>query len=157
MFSGPIFGVNNLLRSENFDELLFLFVGPLVNRTVVESDPKLYATFPLVDFTFARGSSEWKRCKSWTIGSAPCYKIEAADGEKRTEPKYYKPNWSFSGFGLGLVWGNNNGILQLRLPVVGRRIVNNLWLTTGVGIMPFAKENHFGFTIGVQSSVLPRP
>ena len=96
MFSGPIFGVDDLLRSDGLgglDGVLFLFAGLLVHRTAVEGDSKLYATFPIVDFTFARGSSRWGRCKSFAIGSAPCYKIEAADGETRTEPEYYKPNW----------------------------------------------------------------
>lgn len=114
--------------------------GPLLNRTVAEGSSRFSWTFP-IDFYFVRGNKAWKRCNDFTDTS--CNEVVLV------------PNWIFSGFGFALVSGRDNGLLQLRLPVLGRRVVKNFWLTTGVGIMPFAKENHFGLTVGIQSWVAP--
>lgn len=134
-----------------------VFIGPLLNRTLAEDSSELAMTIPILDVCFAFGDKIWEKRRY--SPSVPCkselVKTIDENGEETWTRKEQAVNWVFSGFGAGLVSGRGNGVLQLRLPIVGRRLAGNFWLTTGVGIMPFAKENHFGFTFGIQSVVLP--
>lgn len=134
------------------DGTLSIISGILLNRTLMEGSSRISMTLPLVDVVFATGGKQWEKhtfCRIEEVIKT------ATDNGENPLLQHKKPGWVFSGFGLGLVTGEGNGILQLRLPIVGRRLVRNFWLTTGVGVMPFAKENHFGFTFGIQSWVPP--
>jgi len=104
---------------------LNLLAGVYLNRTRIEGDGKLHATLPIFDINLTSGSQWWK--------DSPM------------------SDWTFTGFGIAAVTGGDSGVLQLRLNVVGRRIVGNFWATTGVGFMPFSGQNHFGWTVGLQS------